>query len=96
MKTAKYGYVTPVANYIYIYMCRVFINHNQFPEIHLFLCLYSNWNVTQIKMSLKLYCYLNINFTKLERHSKGPVLKSFMRQVVIIEDHDLPRKFWIL
>ena len=27
---------------------------------------------------------------------KGPVLKSFMRQVAIIEDHDVPRKFWIL
>ena len=28
--------------------------------------------------------------------SKGPVLKSFKRQVAIIEDHDVPRKFWIL
>ena len=27
---------------------------------------------------------------------KGPVLKSFMRQVAIIEDHDFPWKFWIL
>ena len=27
---------------------------------------------------------------------KGPVLKSFMTQVAIIEDHDVPRKFWIL
>ena len=27
---------------------------------------------------------------------KGPVFKSFMRQVAIIEDNDVPRKFWIL
>ena len=27
---------------------------------------------------------------------KGPVLRSFMRQVAIIEDHDVPRKFKIL
>ena len=26
---------------------------------------------------------------------KGPVLKSFMRQVAIIKDYDVPRKFWI-
>ena len=27
---------------------------------------------------------------------KGPVLKSFMRQVAIIEAHGVPWKFWIL
>ena len=27
---------------------------------------------------------------------KGPVLESFMRQVAIIEDRDVPKKFWIL
>ena len=30
------------------------------------------------------------------KECKGPVLKSFIRQVAIIEDHDVPRKFGIL
>ena len=32
----------------------------------------------------------------VRRILKGPVFKSVMRQVAIIEDHDVPRKFWIL
>ena len=27
---------------------------------------------------------------------KGPVLKNFIRQVAIIECHDVPKKLWIL
>ena len=33
---------------------------------------------------------------KIHKYTKGPVLKSFMRQVAIIEYYDVPRKFWIL
>ena len=28
-------------------------------------------------------------------YDKSPVLKSFMRLVVIIEAHDVPSKFWV-
>ena len=43
----------------------------------------------------QLYSINKENYTKIPKHlyDKGPVLK---RQVAIIDDHDVPKKFWIL